>query len=380
MSTLVVCVDRTDDVGRKTGIETPVVGWEAVHSLVTEMGLSDPEDSAVNSLLEALRIARDLRDTDEQAIVAVVSGASDSVVGADRAVATQLDELIDHHDPDSAVVVIDSAQDERLVPIVESRLPVDAVDRVVVRQAHNLESTYYLLKQFLADEELRQTVLVPIGITLLVFPLLQAIAGFGAAMATIAAVIGGFLLYKGFGVDDHVSDLPAQARDMLYSGQVSVVTYAVAGGLGLVGLFAGAIGLSTVPTEEGSFIAVMGFVYDSVPWLAAAALVASTGRLLDDTIRNEEVRNAYVNLPFGVVGVGMVVRGFSGYFLEQATLIESLSIPAIRIGVVSVDAFPLPPVYRLAAFGIAGIAVSLIGVRIASYVGGTTFGEGQIAD
>ena len=96
-------------------------------------------------------MASDLGD-DEEALVAVLSGTDDAI-GADRAIARQVERLIDDYDLTSAVVVVDSAEDERLVPIIESRLAVDAVDRVVVRQARDIESTYYLLKQFLADEQ-----------------------------------------------------------------------------------------------------------------------------------------------------------------------------------------------------------------------------------
>ena len=91
MDTLVVCVDRTGDLARKAGVGMPVAGWEAVRSLVVDIGLSDPEDSAVNCLLEALRVCRDLRDGADDADVAVVSGAGESVVGPDRALAEQLD-------------------------------------------------------------------------------------------------------------------------------------------------------------------------------------------------------------------------------------------------------------------------------------------------
>src|SRR6056297_2765754 len=208
MSTLVVCVDRDDDIGTKTGLDTPVAGWEAVRSLVTEVGLADPEDASVNCLLESLRVARDLRDGDEEVTVAVISGAAETMVGRDRAVADQMDALIAEYDPDSAVVVIDSAQDERLVPIIESRVTVDAVDRVVVRQARDIESTYYLLKQFLADEELRRTVLVPVGIALLALPLLLQFVAPTTALGAIAAALGVFLIYKGLGIDVYLSRLP----------------------------------------------------------------------------------------------------------------------------------------------------------------------------
>jgi putative membrane protein len=217
VSTLVVCVDR--DGGLR--LEGPVVGWEAVQALVTEVGIEDPEDSRVNCLLEGLRVTRELRDDGEEAVLAVVSGGGDSV-NSDRAVAQQTDQLIEGYDPDSAVVVTDSANDERLVPIIESRVRVDAVDRVVVRQSHDIQSTYYLLKQFLADEELRGTVLVPIGAALLAFPvLLLFFDSVSIALSAIAAVIGTSLLYKGLGIGDFVATLPRRVRDAFYSGQVT---------------------------------------------------------------------------------------------------------------------------------------------------------------
>ncbi len=370
MTTLVVCLDRTDDVGRRTGLRTPIVGWEAVRALVTDVGLADPEDSGVNTLLEALRVSQSLRDDDEEAVVAVVSGERDSMVSADRAVAHQLDELIAEYQPDSAIVVIDSAEDERLVPIVESRVQVDAVDRVVVRQARDIESTYYLLKQFLADEELRQTILVPLGLTLLVFPVLATVVGPAEGAATITAVIGLFLLYKGFSVDEIVAALARQTRDSLYSGQVSVVTYVVALGLTLVGFFVGALGVSSLEETPGSVIPVMQFVFDSIPWLAGAALTASAGRLFDELIQDEPLRGSYLHLPFLVVSVGLVVRGFSGFFLEQQGQIDSFVIPSIMINQQGIESFALTPGQRLAMFVALGVLLTLVGVQIVSRYAG----------
>jgi putative membrane protein len=376
MSTLVVCVDREDDIGAKTGLETPVAGWEAVRSLVTEVGLADPEDASVNCLLESLRVARDLRADDEEVSVAVISGAAETMVGRDRAVADQMDDLIADYDPDSAVVVIDSAQDERLVPIIESRVQVDAVDRVVVRQARDIESTYYLLKQFLADEELRQTVLVPVGVALLVFPILLLLVGPATAVASITAVIGTFVLYKGLGIDDYVADLPAEVKDALYSGRVSIVTYVVASGLTLVGVFAGFLRVSdpAAPTT-GVLLPAMAFAYASVPWLAAAAMAASIGRLLDEVIRNDRVQNSYLNLPFGVFAVGLVVRGFSAYFLQREGFVPPMVVPHAELGSLSVANIVLHPGTRMALYVVAGVVVSLLGVRISSYFSGSSLGE-----
>ncbi|WP_435360838.1 DUF373 family protein [Haloarchaeobius sp. DFWS5] len=379
MATLVVCVDRTDDIGRKTGLKTPVVGWEAVRSLVTDVGLADPEDSSVNCLLETLRVARDLRDADEETVVAVVSGSTETVVGADRSVAAQLDELIDRYDLDSAVVVIDSAQDERLVPVVESRLRVDSVDRVVVRQARDIESTYYILKQFLADEELRQTVLVPLGVALVAFPALALWQGPAVGAATITAIVGLFLLYKGFAIDDVLKEGAAQTQTALYSGNVSVVTYVVAAGLTMVGFFVGALGVQGMGDQQGVVLPAMRFVFDAIPWLAMAGATAGIGRLLDEAIGEDTVSSATLNLPFTLVSVSMVVRGISAYFLERADVIGQLVVPQITVGERAV----LGPVMvtageRLAVFVGVAVLLALVGVRVASIFSGTTIEEAEL--
>ena len=359
MTTLVICIDRSGAIGRATNVPMPVAGWEAVRSLVTDAGLSDPEGASVNCLLESLRVARDLRDEREEAVVAVVSGESDTVIGADRSIAAQLDDLVDRYDPRAAIIVVDSAEDEQVLPIVESRIPVDSVDRVVVRQAHDLESTYYLLKQFLADEQLRSTVLVPFGIALLLLPALFYWLSPAAALAGVAGLLGAALLYKGLSIDRAVAGLPDRVREALYAGQVSIVTYVVAAGLTLVGLFFGALSVSGLGDDLPALVEVMEFAFAAVPWLAVAGLTAAVGRLLDELIRDEGIRTPYLNLPFVIVAVGLVVRGFAGYFLQQESVLDPMTVSGIAVS----------PIQRLAALVLTGLVVSLVGVKLAADVG-----------
>ena len=365
MTTLVICIDRSGAIGRATNVPMPVAGWEAVRSLVTDAGLSDPEDASVNCLLESLRVARDLRDEREEALVAVVSAESDSPVGADRSIASQLDDLVERYDPRAAIVVVDSAEDEQVLPIVESRVPVDSVDRVVVRQARDIESTYYLLKQFLADEQLRSTILVPFGVALLLLPALFYWFSAGAALAGVAGLLGAALLYKGLAIDRAVAGMPERVREALYAGQVSIVTYVVAGGLALVGGFFGVLSASELGADAPRVVAVMEFTYAAVPWFAVAGVTAAVGRLLDELIRDDEIRTPYLNLPFGIVAVALVVRGFAGYFLAQEAILDPLELMGLIVS----------PVERLAAFIVAGIIVSLVGVKLASDVGTETLEE-----
>jgi putative membrane protein len=141
---------------------------------------------------------------------------------------------------------------------------------------------------------------------------------------------------------------------------VSIVTYVVAAGLSLVGAFFGALSLSGLPGSTPALVEAMRFTYAAVPWLAGAALTASMGRLLDEVIRDEGVRSHFLNLPFVAVAVGLVVRGFAGYFLEQEGILGPLVVADVAFA----------PNQRLAVFIALGIAVSLVGVKVASDVGG----------
>jgi putative membrane protein len=371
VTTLVLCLDRDGRLAADR--DPPLVGDEQVAALVTSVGVEDPEDARVNGLLEALRVARELRREGEDAVVALVSSAGDAV-GGDRAIARQVEALVEEYGPESAVLVVNSAEDEQVVPIVESRVRVDAVDRVVVRQARDIESTYYLLKQFLGDEELRAAVLIPLGAALVAFPVLLTVAdSVGVALSVVAGVVGTFFLYKGLGVDDLLRGLPRAASDAFYSGQVSFVTYVVAAGLALVGAFVG--GLAATEMDQGVLLAAMRFAYESVPWLSLAALAAATGRLLDEVLREERVRSALMNLPFGIVAIGFVVRGFTAFFLENAGIIDALVVPATGVGVLTVQRIELGAEARLVVFVVGGVCISLVGVVVSSFMNGLSIEE-----
>jgi len=333
-----------------TGLTPPVVGWEAVRSLVTDVGLDDPEATTVNCLLEALRVTRDLNDSGTDTMVAVVSASPPGTTAPDRAVADQIDDLAADYDLTATVVVTGTTDDERLLPVIESRLQVDGVDRVVVRQARDIESTYYLLKQFLADEELRTTVLVPLGISLLLVPALLLWFSPAVALAGLAALLGTAVLYKGLGIDEYVGRLPEVSRELLYSGQMSVVTYVTATGLTIVGLFSGGLAVTPLSVTPPPLSAVV-FLHSSSPWLTFAGVTAATGRLLDRLIADTALPTAMLSLPVGVLAIGIIIRGFTGYLLAIG----------LRVGPVG-----LAPIHRLAVFVAVGVLVSLLGVRAAT--------------
>lgn len=147
---------------------------EPVEEAAVALATADPEDSDVNVIFQGLHVYDDLDSRDESVEVAVVTGNEDGDVAANREVGDEVDTVLaslSTAEDVTALIITDGAQDESVIPVIRSRVPIDGVRRVVVRQAQNLESMYYTIKQVLDDPETRGTVLIPLGILLLIYPL-----------------------------------------------------------------------------------------------------------------------------------------------------------------------------------------------------------------
>src|SRR5256884_241343 len=72
MKTLVLCVDRDNDIGAKTGLQAPLIGRDQNLAAATKLGLADPEDSDVNALLSAVSIYDGLQKDNTDAGLALI--------------------------------------------------------------------------------------------------------------------------------------------------------------------------------------------------------------------------------------------------------------------------------------------------------------------
>ena len=142
--TLVITIDRDNDLGVKAGIRGPVIGRKATLTAALKLGIADPEESDTNAILGALHHHDRLserNDGEDEIEIAILTG--DVRVGprSDRAIASQLDEVIQEFQPDTAVLVTDGADDEASMPIITSRIRVEHLEKIIVRQSKGIEST-----------------------------------------------------------------------------------------------------------------------------------------------------------------------------------------------------------------------------------------------
>ncbi len=113
---------------------------------------------------------------------------------SDRAIASQLEEVIQEFQPDSAVLVTDGADDEASLPIITSRLRVDHIEKIIVRQNRGIESTYYYIVKAVEDPRWRARLLVPLAIFLMIFGLGIILPNGGILIGAMPLIMGIILL------------------------------------------------------------------------------------------------------------------------------------------------------------------------------------------
>ncbi|PSP63211.1 hypothetical protein BRC77_07420 [Halobacteriales archaeon QH_8_64_26] len=324
---LVLCVDLDDDLGRKAGVETPVIGREAVESAAVALATADPEDSDANVLFEGIHLYETIED--ETVEVAAVTGTDGGDVAANREVGREVDTVLASlatGEDVRALVVTDGAQDESVIPVIRSRIAIDGVRRVVVRQAQNLESVYYTTKQVLDDPETRGTVLVPLGILLLIYPIAIVADYYGVTGAVVfgltSALLGLYVLFRGLALEERLDALAERVRSGLFAGRVVLTTYVVAAALLVIGGVSGVElveGLGGATTDPNAALLIAALVRGSVTWFAAAGVTASLGRVVDEYLA-DRFEWRYLNAPFYVLSIAVVLYFVSGYFLGSVPL------------------------------------------------------------
>jgi len=131
MKTLVLCVDRDDDLGTKAGINGPVIGREENLRATVALGLADPEEADTNTLLAGLQFYDDLVKRGIDAEIATITGDTHVGFQADLILATQLENVLEVVKPDRAILVSDGVEDEDIYVLAHRQ---DALHpRLVVR-------------------------------------------------------------------------------------------------------------------------------------------------------------------------------------------------------------------------------------------------------
>ena len=202
---LVICVDRDDDVGKKAGISTPVIGRNACIEAAQRLALEDPEDADSNAIFSAIKTYEDLVSDGYKAEVITVAGVESRSVQGDEKIAAEIKSVLQKFSADGAVIVSDGEDDEMVIPIIQNVIPVISVQRVVMKVSRTIEHSYALFGKFLKmvvyDPKYSKFFLGVPGILLLIGGV-GAVTGYTAEIfAVLVTILGGAFLIRAFDVD-----------------------------------------------------------------------------------------------------------------------------------------------------------------------------------
>jgi putative membrane protein len=237
---LILCVDRDGDIEVKAGIKTPVLGRTANLDAAVSLALHDPEEPDANAMFEAVRLYDRLqaeKKTEEIFEVATISGSELGGVGADRKLVAELGNLLGSFSATEIILVTDGYSDEAVLPLVQSRVPVSSVRRIVVKHSESIEETAALFSRYLKliwenPRYARIALGVP-GLLFFLYGVLSIIPGaVNYYLLSIVLILGGVLLLKGFGVDRGAKNLYKWAKEYTPPPlPVQISNYAIIAGI-----------------------------------------------------------------------------------------------------------------------------------------------------
>ena len=210
---LILCVDRDGDLETKAGIKTPLIGRGENLDAAVSLALKDPEEPDANAMFEAIRVYDRLKTENnprETFEIATLSGSELGGVGADRKIVAGLNELLESFSASEVILVTDGYSDEAVLPLVQSRVPVSSVRRIVVKHSQSIEESAALLSRYLRtvmdNPRYSRVALGLPGLLILILGILSIFGWVQYYLIAFALVLSVFLLVKGFGIDRAAKD------------------------------------------------------------------------------------------------------------------------------------------------------------------------------
>jgi len=196
---LVLCIDRDNDLYEKTKVSGPLVGRDRNLQGATALALADPEDPDSNAIFYAIKIFDQMRKEGHSVEIVTLTGDKKLGYKADKEVSSQLDRIMIELNPASCVLISDGASDEEILPIIKSRIKVDSTKIVYIKQAKELEQTYFVLLEKLREPSFAKIV---IGIPAALILLMSLSSYLGLGWQPVGIVVGLYLLLRISGADE----------------------------------------------------------------------------------------------------------------------------------------------------------------------------------
>ncbi|MFH1247119.1 MAG: DUF373 family protein [Candidatus Micrarchaeota archaeon] len=272
---LVLNIDIDNDLFEKVKVKGPIIGKKACIEAASKLALADPTDSDSNAIFEAVRTNDELA---REYVVEVACLTGDKRLGfyATREIVKQLEEILNKFKPDACVLVSDGASDDQVLPVIQSRIKINEVRRLTVKQAKELETTYFTILDKLKDPHYARIVFGIPGIALLLFAFSEIVG-----LRVFIGILGVYLIVKATGIEDYIF---RSLHDFEVSfNKLGFIFYFAAIPLAAVSIWLGFSKISAMRQSGIIDIAKLaaGFEKDLILLLAPAILLVIIGKFIE---------------------------------------------------------------------------------------------------
>ncbi len=299
-------MDRDDDLGVKAGVTSPVIGRKDNLRAAISLGLKDPEDSDTNSIFSALKIYDQYSDNNQDVEIATLCGNKMVGTKSDSIIAFQLETVLQSVKPDNVVMVSDGAEDEFILPIIASRVKIDSINRVIIRQQKNIEGTLYFITKAFQDEKIRKNILIPLALLLTIWGVFLVFSIIEYAIGATLIALGLYILVKALHLEEPAIRIGKDIRDALQTGKyVLVTTTLISIGILAIGFHGGA---KYASSKEASQLLtyILLFLEKCFIYIIAAILIYILGKTLDTYLRTGVILRSSVSIIISVFAIWFI--------------------------------------------------------------------------
>ena len=299
-----MCVDRDDDLGVKASVSSPVIGRKNNLKALVSLGIEDPEDSDANVMFMGLKLYRKYIEMGREVEIATICGDKSVGVVSDANLVRQFYAVMEQFSPDTVVLVSDGAEDEFILPVISQRVQVEHIERVVVKQSQNLESTFYIVTSALKNPKIGKRIIVPIALALMVWGLLMIVGLTEIAIGLMLGFLALFLLSKGLNLEDQVARAFEDTR-----GALKTRRYLLFSGvfLSMILIISGLLySFLTYWQEEETGRFIFFFARTFVPFIILAAMSYTLGNTFDTYMRTGRFIRSTWTIVFTLASVGFI--------------------------------------------------------------------------
>ncbi|MDK2988071.1 MAG: putative rane protein [Methanothermococcus sp.] len=324
---LVIVVDMDDDIGRKGNIRTPILGMEDNINAAVKLGLADPGDSDVNSILGGVKLYDELKKEGKDVEIATISGDKD--VESERCamrIKEQLDFLMYLYEPTFIYLVSDGKEDELVLKYLESNEVFVWKKRIVVKQNESLESTYYLIQEFIKKT---MSQYVPFLFTSVGFAMILYAVFADLGWRIIAGLIGLYILSEGVSLTETLKKSFKEGKEGIEVGKLTPIGNAISSLIIIVGIiysYKMSAGLELVKFV-GTFLNYMANP------LALGLFIFVTIRFIDDIIHtSKNVLSLLKRIFFKIIVIFMareILMIFSMFLIDESVKFANVMVYVI---------------------------------------------------